>query len=197
MNKVYTNAPSIFIIEGIDNTGKGNLLNEINNQIGFYQTIKFSGPKKCSSLGDDLQKYQRASFTNAFSMIQTLLGPLSRTPRLIFDRFHLGELVYSPLYRGYSGDYVFDIEKQFLKNIGIVKLAEIRLVLLVATDPSKLPDDGKSFDVSKAGNEQSMFIDGFNRSIIKNKVIVNVQDENGNFRKSSDIFQEAVYNHIR
>ena len=31
---------------------------------------------------------------------------------LIFNRSHLGETVYSPLYRGYSGDYVFDIEKK-------------------------------------------------------------------------------------
>ena len=28
---------------------------------------------------------------------------------LIFNRSHLGESVYSPLYRGYSGDFVFDI----------------------------------------------------------------------------------------
>lgn len=38
---------------------------------------------------------------------------------IIFDRAHLGECVYGPKYRDYSGEYVFDLEKkypEFLQN---------------------------------------------------------------------------------
>jgi hypothetical protein len=185
--------PSIFIIEGIDNVGKGTLIETINDRLGFHQTIKFDKPKRLQCYNGNLQTYQRESFKNSFGLIQNVLLPQSKTPKLIFDRFHLGELVYSPLYRGYSGDYVFEMEKLFFRGIGVLNQTKIRLVLLVASNPGKLPDDGKSFDVSKANNEQAMFIDGFNRSIIKNKAMVYTQDANGSFRDPLEIFKEAVW----
>ena len=36
---------------------------------------------------------------------------------MIFNRSHLGESVYSPLYRNYSGDYIFDIEKKYVDKL--------------------------------------------------------------------------------
>ena len=32
---------------------------------------------------------------------------------IICNRAHLGECVYAPIYRGYWGEYVFDIENKF------------------------------------------------------------------------------------
>lgn len=185
--------PSIFIIEGIDNVGKGTLIDTINDRLGFYQTIKFDRPKKCAAYGNSLKRYQEESFRNSFALIANLLKPgLGEPPKLIFDRFHLGELVYSPLYRGYSGDYVFSLEKMFLKNLGPISLSKIRLVLLTADNPALLPDDGKSFDPTKAACEQSMFIDGFNQSVIKNKIIVQVQGPDGSLKTRERIFEEAT-----
>ena len=92
---------------------------------------------------------------------------------LIFNRSHLGETVYSPLYRGYSGDYVFDIEKKFTKA-----LREDLYLITLTNDPHTIlkRDDGKSF----YGNEEEVKaeLDGFKRahrlSTIKNKLHVNV-----------------------
>ena len=92
---------------------------------------------------------------------------------LIFNRSHLGETVYSPLYRGYSGDYVFDIEKKFTKA-----LREDLYLITLTNDPHTIlkRDDGKSF----YGNEEEVKaeLDGFKRahrlSTIKNKLHINV-----------------------
>ena len=92
---------------------------------------------------------------------------------LIFNRSHLGESVYSPLYRGYSGDYVFDIEKKYTKA-----LREDLYLITLVNDPHTIlkRDDGKSF----YGNEEEVKaeVDGFSRahrkSTIKNKLLVNV-----------------------
>ena len=89
---------------------------------------------------------------------------------IIFNRSHLGETIYSPLYRGYSGDYVFNIEKKYANSI---KRRILYLITLV-NDPHTIlkRDDGKSF----YGNEEEIKaeVDGFKRahrlSKIKNKL---------------------------
>lgn len=185
--------PSIFIVEGIDNVGKGTLIETIIDQLGFHQIIKFDKPKKCQKYNGSLKSYQEESFTNSFFMLQNMLKPgMPNPPKLIFDRFHLGELVYSPLYRGYSGDYVFALERQAFRSLGPIAEAKIRLILLTADQPELLPDDGKSFDPTKIACEQSMFIDGFDQSCIKNKRMVNVQNSDGSFRDPLSIFADAT-----
>ena len=92
---------------------------------------------------------------------------------LIFNRSHLGETVYSPLYRGYSGDYVFDIEKKYTKA-----LRENLYLITLTNNPHTIlkRDDGKSF----YGNEEEVKaeVDGFMRahklSTIKNKLHIDV-----------------------
>lgn len=185
--------PSIFIIEGIDNTGKGTLVDTIQDHLGFHQIIKFDKPKKLSYYNDDAREYQMESFKNAFSMLEGFLSG-RKVPKLIFDRFHLGELVYSPFYRGYSGDYVFDLERKLMASAFKKALASvhIRLILLLANTPENLPDDGKSFDRDKAAIEQKIFLDGFHRSAFGNKRLIAVQNSLGEFCDPNEIAEEAI-----
>ena len=194
----HVHVPKIIIIEGVDNVGKSSLVSKIIDQHGYFTKVKFDKPQRCEYYKGDLQRYQRDSFFNTFEMIKDAVRPGSQpfSPRFIFDRCHLGELVYSPLYRGYSGDYVFDQERQALGNIGVIAASSIRLILLTAYDPSKLPDDGKSFDTTKISMEQSMFLDGFKRSCIRNKVVVNVQTPDGEFRSLDDIYKDALFGDV-
>ena len=37
----------------------------------------------------------------------------ARGTGIIFNRSHVGEMVYAPIYRDYSGDFVLDIEKKW------------------------------------------------------------------------------------
>jgi len=96
----------------------------------------------------------------------------------IYDRSHLGESVYSPIYRNYSGDYVFDIEKES-KDFGCKTINSCALIVFV-DEPENLikRDDGLSFsvDLDKKQDEINRFIEAFNKSNIKKKILINIKD---------------------
>ena len=159
------------IIEGTDNTGKDtqqNLIIEKLNNLIFHKVHYSSLPFK-----NDVDKhtsYSKQMYTDMFRMMNECKD---KDINIIFNRSHLGESVYSPLYRGYSGDYVFDIEKEYVN-----KLRENLYLITLTNDPQIIMsrDDGKSF----YGNEEEVKaeVDGFNRahrlSKIKNKLLVNI-----------------------
>lgn len=182
--------PRVFIVEGLDRLGKSSLIEGILDACGFYQVIHFQKPKLLSAYGqsadsraDALFNYQKRSFENLFEMVNS-------NGYFIFDRAHLGEYVYSPLYRNYGGDYVFDLEHIYYLDLR----ADIRLILLTE-DFSKskhFADDGLSFDITKRDVEQQLFLDAFDRSIIRDKRNICVTDSNGNFKPKEVILQEAL-----
>jgi len=159
------------IIEGTDNTGKDtqqNLIIEKLNNLIFHKVHYSSLPFK-----NDVDKhtsYSKQMYTDMFRMMNECKY---KDINIIFNRSHLGESVYSPLYRGYSGDYVFDIEKEYVN-----KLRENLYLITLTNDPQIIMsrDDGKSF----YGNEEEVKaeVDGFNRahrlSKIKNKLLINI-----------------------
>ena len=106
-------------------------------------------------------------------MFQLMVMSKDKDINFIFNRSHLGESVYAPLYREYSGDYIFDIEKKYVNQLR----QELYLITL-SNDPQTIlkRDDGLSF----YGNEEEVKaeIDGFNRahrkSKIKNKLLLNI-----------------------
>lgn len=154
--------PKVLIVEGIDNVGKSTFIDAVIRLHGFRQVIKFDKPKPC--LSQTPKQYQQASFEAGFDLIEKAIS--SSKTCLIFDRFHLGEVVYSPLYRGYSGDYVMDLEKEFAKRVNGSLRAQICLLFLKTSDFSIITDDGKSFDPKKQEIEQSLFQDTFDRSVL-------------------------------
>ena len=165
------------IIEGTDNVGKDTQQDLIIKNMSDYVFHKL----QYSSLPFKEDKEKHATYSKELyeTMFQLMMksklgnkkGDLNIN--LIFNRSHLGETVYSPLYRGYSGDYVFDIEKKYTKA-----LREDLYLITLVNDPHTIlkRDDGKSF----YGNEEEVKaeVDGFSRahrkSTIKNKLLVNV-----------------------
>lgn len=165
------------IIEGTDNVGKDTQQDLIikNMSEHVFHKLHYSAlPFK-----DDTEKhttYSKDLYESMFLlMMKSKVGYKKGDTdiNLIFNRSHLGETVYSPLYRGYSGDYVFDIEKKYTKA-----LREDLYLITLTNDPHTIlkRDDGKSF----YGNEEEVKaeVDGFRRahrlSTIKNKLHVNV-----------------------
>jgi len=165
------------IIEGTDNVGKDtqqdliikNMSDHVFHKL-HYSSLPFKDDK------DKHATYSKKLYETMFLlMMKTKLATFESDLdiNLIFNRSHLGETVYSPLYRGYSGDYVFDIEKKFTKALR----KDLYLITLV-NDPHTIlkRDDGKSF----YGNEEEVKaeVEGFTRahrkSTIKNKLLVNV-----------------------
>jgi hypothetical protein len=169
------------MIEGVDRLGKSTLINNIINECGYHLVIHYEKPKLLpayKTYHDPLKAYQKRSFETMFDLVK------SKAP-IIFDRAHLGEVVYSPLYRKYSAEYVYDYELYQSTN-------HVRLVLLTTSDFSICTDDGLSFNFDNKETEQKLFIDAFNRSNIKNKVIIDVCDGNGNFKHPMSILEEVL-----
>jgi len=159
------------IIEGTDNTGKDtqqNLIIEKVNNLVFHKVHYSALPFK-----DDKAKHKSYSTKMYNDMFKMMMNSKDDDINIIFNRSHLGESVYAPLYRGYSGDFIFDIEEPYVNQLR----EELYLITLV-NDPSIIMsrDDGKSF----YGNEEEIKAecDGFTRahrlSKIKNKMLVNV-----------------------
>lgn len=191
---------SNFIIEGVDRLGKGTLINGLLQNLGHHTVIHYDKPKKLKyfdetggwtgKLGElgDLGRYQYLSFVHGFDLLRN-------SSNIIFDRFHLGETVYGPRYRGYSGDYVFDLEDGFTKSMdawtkGYAK--RVRMILLTTSDFSFIEDDGDSFDFNAKEAEQEDFIAAFERSSMPVKVLIDVSNGKGGFKTADEILQEAL-----
>ena len=189
-------AKLVYGIEGLDRLGKSTLIDGIRQKHGYYEIVHFSKPQKLArhqfpptnpaapAHFHQVYEYQRASFRN--SMILAKSGA-----RVIFDRWHIGEAVYSPMYRGYDGDYVFEFERIH----GLDSIGEIRLILLIENfDIARhFVDDGQSLGtIDKREEEQSRFITAFNKSNIRDKRITPVTDSGtGGFKPKAHILAQA------
>lgn len=182
-----------FILEGLDRLGKSSLTQSIQDKYGYYQVIHFGKPQNLKFYNDQsiakipseksAYLYQRASFENMFKLLRS-------NAKIIFDRAHLGEAVYSPIYRGYSGDYIYDIER----DNGMDNRWDAKLILLIEdfSVSKHFVDDGLSFDVNKRAQEQDLFLEAFEKSCFGNKKMVCVTAPDGNFKSKEDILLEAM-----
>ena len=97
----------VIILEGLDRVGKSAQINNIREEFkdSFFLTFHLSNIKTNKWSNEFYQSYFKNLYVEYFELIE------SNEYDLLFDRFHLGESVYSPLYRNYSGDYVFQLCK--------------------------------------------------------------------------------------
>jgi len=197
---------TVYGIEGLDRLGKSTLIQGIMDTFGFYQVVHFAKPQKLKLYEEAAKKpayqgdggielvpeqhrsaffYQQESFRNSMLMAKS-------NSRIIFDRWHIGEVVYSPMYRGYSGDYVY---KQELLT-GLNEHPSLRLILLLEDFASAkhFVDDGQSLGpIEKRQEEQARFIAAFDRSNIKDKREIVVTDPTtGGFLPKEAILEAAL-----
>jgi hypothetical protein len=181
--------PTKFLIDGVDRLGKSTLIHNILNELGYHLVVHFDKPQLLlayrpafhdlsKSKNDSLRDYQFECNDNMFKIVHG-------GSKCIFDRTHLGEPVYAKRYRNYDGNYVFDIEKSY-------DTSESRLVLLTTSDFSFQEDDGESHDWSQRVQEQQDFIKAFCKSSIKDKIIIDVHNGSGGFKKPNEILAEAL-----
>lgn len=180
-----------FLIEGIDRLGKDSLARGIQERLGYHLVIHYSKPLELDTYRGKAESparaYQEASFRAMFHVLRAA----TEAP-LICNRAHLGEYVYAPMYRGYAGDYVFEIEQSESADT----LTWTRLVLLVEDfDTSEhFEDDGRSLGGPEQRRaEQERFKEAFGKSILGDKRMVCVTDpETGQFRLRDEILAEAL-----
>ena len=207
--------PTKFLIDGIDRLGKSSLIKRIQDELGYHLVIHYDKPKllanyltdaeyilenprdtdygpEYSSLNKEqlaLRLYQDETNNGMFDLLNT------NTP-IIFDRTHLGECVYAPLYRGYDGSYVFNLERDYVDSKMYTVKENVRLILLTTSHFEMLQDDGQSFNFANKEKEQQLFIDAFNKSSLPNKVIVDVHNGSKGYKSFDEIFREAIYKDV-
>jgi len=108
-------------------------------------------------------------------LLRSMLAFSEQGISAIFNRSYLSETIYAPLYRGYSGDYVFDIEKRYT-----TQLADQLYLITMVNDPAILMsrDDGKSQHGSLEDIQAEVdgFVRAHHKSSIKNKLLIDVKD---------------------
>lgn len=162
------------IIEGPDRVGKSTLIQNLKNEFNDFamHEMHYSNVKQSSA--DAVVAYSKRLYSEMFGFIHYK----KEFPKsgLLIDRSHLGEMVYGPIYRGYSGEYVIDIERNWIDKT----IEDDLFLITLVDDPSNLidRDDGLSFSTNflKKENEISNFKKAHNKSTIKNKILVNVGD---------------------
>jgi thymidylate kinase len=177
------------LIEGIDRIGKTTIINEFINLKPEFKIIKCNKPI-ITKRYKTLYGYQKQFFIKCFEKINKIKE--SDKEHYIFDRSHIGEMVYSPIYRNYSGQYVLDLEKKY--NI----INNTCLILLVVDNFDFLIDDGNSFNFRNKKIEQDLFIKAFEKSNIKNKKIITV-NKNNKFKNKIEIIRTLFtwYSHLK
>ena len=150
------------LIDGPDRVGKTTQINLLKKAYPQCITIHSGALPK-----DYAQQYYKNLYTIVNSPVDILV-----------DRSHLGEFVYSQLYRGYDGSYIFNDNEP-----------EAKLILLIDDVENLITrEDGKSFttDRDMKQKEIDLFIEAFNKSKIKNKYIINIAD-----KSISEVFKEV------
>jgi len=153
----------LIIFEGLDNTGKSTQIELLRNYFAQkgkpFIITKSSNYKNVSS--EEHKQLCIKEYKTIFN--------LGKTVDIIADRLHGGEYVYGPIYRGYSGDYIFEIEKNNLESVLIVLIDE----------PENLikRDDGLSFstNIEKKKEEIKKFTDFYEKSNINYKLLLNIK----------------------
>jgi|694.fasta_scaffold14288_8 hypothetical protein len=169
-----------YVIEGIDGLGKSTLINAIKNADGFFHYIHYEKPQALDVYDNDLFTYQSNSFQYGFELLEQQIVPF------IFDRFHLGELVYAHRYRGYDGEYVFSMERDYK----VEKWSHVKLILLVTSNWSHIVDDGLSFDFSAKEQEQEDFIRAIQQSQFPRRQIIDICHKDGRRKTPQELLEE-------
>lgn len=169
---------NMFIIcEGIDNVGKSTLIQNLKNHYNDYtfHTLHYSAVKQDTA--DKVIEYSTKMYTEMFEIMMNQIK--YDNSGIICDRSHLGELVYGPEYRGYTGEYVLDIERKWHH---IHSVWDNLILFTIVDKPERAieRDDGLSFstDLDKKQKEIDAFLNAHNKSTIKHKYIINIETFN-------------------
>jgi thymidylate kinase len=165
----------MIIIEGTDCVGKTSLINQLKEYFNEYYLKHFTNPPNNMTMQEQ-HEYNKKKYYDEID------NPFKKMIK-IYDRFHLGEMVYAPMYRGYEPDYIEDLEEK-LNYKGAM------LVLLVANvDDIKKRFDGNFIREEHIGEVQQRFIQAYKDSKIQNKMILNTSHID-QYKAAKEVFKK-------
>jgi thymidylate kinase len=171
---------AILLLEGIDAVGKNS---QSDNIVDFLlEHSHWAGPLQ-AHYGKSRDEAQGKLTYQSFIK---LVGDNYKDTNIVFNRSHLGEAVYSPMYRGYSGSFIFDYEKQLLAEHPDVKNYIYLFVFIddakAVIERDKKRNDGRSFtlDYDRKLQEIDLFTQAYDKSSFPYKRLINIHDVGDN-----------------
>ena len=178
----------VVLFDGLDNTGK---TTQIQKLVSYFANKDMISTVCKYSKFDKLDKKQEEKFSKRFykDYFEKIVNwPDKVIPdpayiaednihyihdnNLILDRGHISEAVYASMYRSYSGDYVWDLEKCLENKYNIYLI-----VLINSVEKAIEREDGLSLsngDADKINIEISKFAEAYKKSCIQNKIIIDI-----------------------
>lgn len=165
----------ILIIEGMDRCGKSTLVSNLRKH--YFKNPKLivhhsSAPPKGVA---DSNAWEVDHYTSLFETAHDLVK--FEGYDVIFDRFHLGAVVYGTKYRDADPTSIYKIDNKFFNR-------RINAAIILLTDYSEAissRDDGNSLENSIEEYEQTRksFIEAYDSSRCGNKLHINITNNGG------------------
>lgn len=190
----------VFVIDGLDNTGKTTVINYIKELYKDFKIKQFYCPGPMEETTKEGKWFLQHMMY--MDMLEKILeyNNTKEYDIVIYDRGWFSEYVYGQIYRERPEDYIrFDnrhIEKVLNYTIG---LDNVYLIMLMSDNIDFLinHEDGKSLSKVKEdllNREISLFKKGFSMTGIKNKLMLYVND--GKEFKSREAIKNIIKNQI-
>ena len=186
----------VIIFEGPDNVGKSTQIDmlrkafhdfEISTQVIHCSNFKFRTniDDKCSieTKAKVLKEMSKRYYTKIMHIMNVYNTKDDNYESvLILDRSDLGETVYSPIYRNYSGDYVYELENivEHPKKVFVITLVDKAENLISREDghsfSTNIDQKNKEIEYFKEANSRTKFnsllidIDGLNPDRVFEKI---------------------------
>lgn len=165
-----------YVVMGIDRIGKDTF---INNNFSFCKKIHLTKPPA----DVDPLLFSKSEYCEYFLN-------LKKSNNIVYNRGHIDEFVYAPLYRNYSTYYLNIMEEEFAQEV-----ISTVFILLYTDNFDMIIDDGLSLDFSRKEEEQNLFIKYFNNSKMINKIMIKVN--NGNKFKNQESISNEFGNKLK
>ncbi len=168
----------ILIIEGMDRCGKSTLVEQLRKRYFTDPRILIhhsSSPPKVEDQNEwEVQHYKSLLDTSYYLNY-------AESFNVIYDRFHLGAIVYGKKYRNADPEDIYSIEHLLVRKddeIALVLLTDWTSNIMERDDENSLESGPDEFDETRMAFEEA-----FKRSIIPNKLHINIH-ENGGFKNT-------------
>ena len=156
-----------YVVMGIDRIGKDTF---IDYNFPSHEKIHLTKPPK----DVDPLMFSKVEYCNYFRNLQ-------RSNNIVYNRGHIDEFVYAPIYRKYSTYWLTIMEEEFADVV-----TNTVFILLYTDNFDMMVDDGLSHDFNRKEEEQELFHKYFDSSKMLNKIKIKVNDGK-NYRNPDDI----------
>jgi hypothetical protein len=183
----------LIIIEGPDNTGKDTLQKNLQNKLGDCITFHFTSPPSSVHKLEKLNYQVNGWYNTWLNTKQSMeIGNLKFG---IWNRSHLGEYVYGPMYRNIPTNLIVEEIEKFENTYFNSNDIKIHLVILIPQVSTVIKnDDGlsHSIEIEDKINEIYKFKQFLDITSIKDSFIYEVCLPNGEFKNEITIRDQIL-----